>query len=160
MSGTRYGYPLRPEVAESVMYLYRATRDPLLLDMGADIVASIRHSARTSCGYATVRNVHTHQLEDRMESFFLAETVKYLYLLFAPDHWIHDAGGSGVVVDVDVGAGGRRQCVVEAGGFVCVLSLSPVSVRLKPYFKILYITNFLIPYVLLPLPRPNLVAFG
>ena len=29
-----------------------------------------------------------HLAQDRMESFFLAETLKYLYLLFTPDHWI------------------------------------------------------------------------
>lgn len=37
---------------------------------------SIQHSAWTPCGYATVKNVLTHSLEDRMESFFLAETTK------------------------------------------------------------------------------------
>ena len=25
----------------------------------------------------------------RMESFFIAETLKYLYLLFDEDHWLH-----------------------------------------------------------------------
>ncbi|CAG0915612.1 unnamed protein product [Notodromas monacha] len=114
--GSRHGYPLRPELAESVMYLYRATRDPFVLDMGVDILASIEHSAKTACGYATVKNVLTHQLEDRMESFFLAETVKYLYLLFTPDHWIHNPGGSGVRVSVESDFGDSRTCVVESGG--------------------------------------------
>jgi mannosidase alpha-like ER degradation enhancer 2 len=50
----REGYPLRPELIESVMYLYRATGDPYLLEVGKDILRSIQHSARTSCGYATV----------------------------------------------------------------------------------------------------------
>lgn len=31
----------------------------------------------------------THQLDDRMESFFLSETLKYLYLLFDDEHFIH-----------------------------------------------------------------------
>lgn len=33
------------------------------------------------CGYATVHNVLQKDLEDRMESFFLSETCKYLYLV-------------------------------------------------------------------------------
>lgn len=51
----REGYPLRPELAESVMYLHRATGDPYLLEVGRDILRSIQHSARTPCGYATVQ---------------------------------------------------------------------------------------------------------
>ncbi|XP_046395860.1 ER degradation-enhancing alpha-mannosidase-like protein 2 [Ischnura elegans] len=50
----REGYPLRPELVESTMYLYRVTKDPYLLEVGADILSSIQHSARTPCGYATV----------------------------------------------------------------------------------------------------------
>lgn len=91
-SAKREGYPLRPELVESIMYLYQATGDPHFLDMGADILESIEHSAKTLCGYATIKNVFDHQLEDRMESFFLAETTKYLYLLFSPDHPLHRGG--------------------------------------------------------------------
>lgn len=50
----RENYPLRPELIESVMYLYRATGDPYLLQVGEDILRSIQHSAKTPCGYATV----------------------------------------------------------------------------------------------------------
>lgn len=35
----------------------------------------------TRCGYATVHDVQEKSLEDRMESFFLSETCKYLYLV-------------------------------------------------------------------------------
>ena len=38
-----------------------------------------QYSARTECGYATVKDVRDHTLEDRMESFFLAETTKYVH---------------------------------------------------------------------------------
>ena len=41
------------------------------------------------CGYATVHDVHDKSLEDRQESFFLSETVKYLYLLFDTDNPIN-----------------------------------------------------------------------
>lgn len=50
----RENYPLRPELIESVMYLYRATKDPYLLEVGEDMLRSIQHSAKTPCGYATV----------------------------------------------------------------------------------------------------------
>ena len=52
----REGYPLRPELIESIMYMYRATGDHLYLQMGADILTSIELSTKTSCGYATVRS--------------------------------------------------------------------------------------------------------
>lgn len=50
----RENYPLRPELAESAMYLYRITKDPFLLEVGENMLRSIQYSARTSCGYATV----------------------------------------------------------------------------------------------------------
>lgn len=50
----RESYPLRPELIESVMYLYRATGDSYLLEVGEDMLRSIQHSAKTKCGYATV----------------------------------------------------------------------------------------------------------
>ena len=40
----REGYPLRPELIESVMYLYRATKDPYLLTVGEDMLQSIQAS--------------------------------------------------------------------------------------------------------------------
>ena len=35
----------------------------------------------SSCGYATLHDITTKTKEDRMESFFLSETCKYLYLV-------------------------------------------------------------------------------
>eukprot|EP01012_Entosiphon_sulcatum_P014424 TRINITY_DN19456_c0_g1_i1.p1 TRINITY_DN19456_c0_g1~~TRINITY_DN19456_c0_g1_i1.p1 ORF type:complete len:525 (+),score=88.78 TRINITY_DN19456_c0_g1_i1:31-1605(+) len=78
----QHSYPLRPELAESIYYLYLVTHDPVFLYMGQDMVYGIERT-RTSCGFATVHDVEsTSDLEDRMESFFLSETCKYLYLLF------------------------------------------------------------------------------
>jgi hypothetical protein len=85
------GYPLRPELAESTWYLYRYTGDAGYLSAGRDMVVSLRR-ARARCGYATVADVRTGELSDGMESFFLSETVKYLYLLF--DAGAHHTGGS------------------------------------------------------------------
>lgn len=75
-------YPLRPELIESTYWLYKATRDPRYLDAGRDMVASLQYGARCPCGYCHITDVEFHKKEDHMESFFLAETVKYLWLLF------------------------------------------------------------------------------
>jgi mannosidase alpha-like ER degradation enhancer 2 len=45
--------------------------------------AIVEH-CRTEKGYAELVSVQTMEKADRMESFFLAETLKYAYLLFAP----------------------------------------------------------------------------
>lgn len=74
-------YPLRPELAESTYMLYRATRNPFYLHVGVDILKSLNSVAKVKCGYATVHSVIDKSLEDRMESFFLSETAKYLFLV-------------------------------------------------------------------------------
>ncbi|KAK1593011.1 hypothetical protein Q3G72_034423 [Acer saccharum] len=75
-------YPLRPELIESTYWLYKATRDPRYLAAGRDMIASFQFGARCPCGYCHISDVEFHKKEDHMESFFLAETVKYLWLLF------------------------------------------------------------------------------
>lgn len=75
-------YPLRPELIESTYWLFKATRDYKYLDVGRDILASLQYGARCPCGYCHISDVETHKQDDHMESFFLAETVKYLWLLF------------------------------------------------------------------------------
>uniref|UniRef100_A0A8D0L3R1 alpha-1,2-Mannosidase n=1 Tax=Sphenodon punctatus TaxID=8508 RepID=A0A8D0L3R1_SPHPU len=75
-------HPLRPEFAESTYFLYKATRDPYYLQVGKSIVESLNQHARVACGFAAVQDVRTGRHEDRMDSFFLAEMFKYLYLLF------------------------------------------------------------------------------
>eukprot|EP01025_Chloroclados_australasicus_P003930 TRINITY_DN10939_c1_g1_i6.p1 TRINITY_DN10939_c1_g1~~TRINITY_DN10939_c1_g1_i6.p1 ORF type:complete len:751 (-),score=105.65 TRINITY_DN10939_c1_g1_i6:337-2589(-) len=75
-------YPLRPELIESAFYLYQATKEPEVLDMGKVFVESLDLFARVDAGYASIADVSTMVKEDHMHSFFLAETCKYLYLLF------------------------------------------------------------------------------
>jgi hypothetical protein len=78
-----YGaYPLRPEIVESAYYLHRYTKDPVYLEMGRTMFDSIVTHCRTEYGYAEIKNVETMEKEDHMPSFFLAETLKYFYLLF------------------------------------------------------------------------------
>ena len=71
---------MRPELAEATYHLYRATRAPFYLHAGREILESLDRHMRTPCGFATLHSVKDRSLEDRMESFFLAETLKYLYL--------------------------------------------------------------------------------
>ncbi|PAV79240.1 hypothetical protein WR25_09242 [Diploscapter pachys] len=118
----RAAFPLRPEMAESLMYLYRATEDPIFLQLGAQMVDAIEHSARTPCGYATVNNVNDHSQEDRMESFFLAETTKYLYLLFDPENFIHNDGSQYKTIETKHG-----ECVYESGGYIFNTEAHPVD---------------------------------
>lgn len=75
-------YPLRPEVIESAYYLHTATKDPKYLHVGKQLLQSLQNISRTDCGYASIADVQSRRLDDRMDSYFLAETLKYLYLLF------------------------------------------------------------------------------
>jgi len=80
------GYYLRPELAESAMVLYHKTREAKYVRAAARIMRDIETRCRVACGYATLRSVHAKQdgfnREDRMDSYFIAETLKYLYLTF------------------------------------------------------------------------------
>jgi mannosidase alpha-like ER degradation enhancer 2 len=78
------GYVLRPEAIESAYYLYTITGEERYRDMGRVMVDSLLHYTRTTDAYAALASVVTKQQRDQMESFFLAETLKYAYLLFAP----------------------------------------------------------------------------
>eukprot|EP00066_Takifugu_rubripes_P022985 XP_011612251.1 PREDICTED: ER degradation-enhancing alpha-mannosidase-like protein 1 isoform X3 [Takifugu rubripes] len=82
-------YPLRPELVESTYLLYQATKNPFYLHVGMDILQSLEKNAKVRCGYATLHHVVEKSKEDRMESFFLSETCKYLYLLFDEDNPLH-----------------------------------------------------------------------
>ncbi|KAL8668911.1 MAG: hypothetical protein Q9168_006478 [Polycauliona sp. 1 TL-2023] len=76
----------RPEFIESTYYLYRATRDPWYLHVGEMVLRDIKRRCWTKCGWAGIQDVRSGDRSDRMESFFLSETAKYLFLLFEPDH--------------------------------------------------------------------------
>ncbi|KAG8227687.1 hypothetical protein J437_LFUL007000 [Ladona fulva] len=67
----------------------QATKNPFYLHVGVEILESLNKFAKARCGYATVHSVLDKSLEDRMESFFLSETCKYLYLLFDKDNYVN-----------------------------------------------------------------------
>ncbi|KAJ8395881.1 hypothetical protein AAFF_G00027640 [Aldrovandia affinis] len=80
---------LRPETVESLFYLYRFTQDKKYQDWGWEIFQSFnKHTRVPSGGYTSISNVRDPTNpgpRDKMESFFLGETLKYFYLLFSGD---------------------------------------------------------------------------
>jgi mannosidase alpha-like ER degradation enhancer 2 len=76
-------YHLRPEIVESTYYLYHYTGDPEYRRMGEKMFDDFVKYCRTDSGYAALANVVTKHQLDEMQSFVLAETFKYFYLLFA-----------------------------------------------------------------------------
>ncbi|KAI0955388.1 hypothetical protein AcW1_006986 [Taiwanofungus camphoratus] len=80
----RTDYLLRPETIESLFVLFRTTGNPVWRERGWFIFEAIERETKTATGYASVKNVlrSPAALKDDMPSYFLAETLKYLYLLF------------------------------------------------------------------------------
>ncbi|XP_045145277.1 LOW QUALITY PROTEIN: endoplasmic reticulum mannosyl-oligosaccharide 1,2-alpha-mannosidase [Echinops telfairi] len=80
---------LRPETVESLFYLHRCTGDAKYQDWGWEILQSFNAYTRVPTGgYSSINNVQDPKKpdpRDKMESFFLGETLKYLYLLFSED---------------------------------------------------------------------------
>jgi Glycosyl hydrolase family 47 len=76
-------YHLRPEIVESTYYLYHYTGDPEYRHRGEKMFEDFVRYCRTDSGYAALADVTSKQQLDEMESFVLAETFKYFYLLFA-----------------------------------------------------------------------------
>lgn len=77
---------LRPETVESLFVLYRITENPKYREWGWQIFEAFeKHTKVDSGGYSSLDDVTRlpPQRRDKMETFFLGETLKYLYLLFA-----------------------------------------------------------------------------
>lgn len=99
-------YGGRPEFIESTYYIYRATQDPWYLHVGEMVLRDIKRRCWTKCGWAGLRNVQTGEMIDRMESFFLGETAKYMFLLFTPEHplnkidapWVFSTEGHPLII--------------------------------------------------------------
>ncbi|RPA80951.1 seven-hairpin glycosidase [Ascobolus immersus RN42] len=99
-------YILRPEAVESVFYLHRLTADPHWAEAGWSMFQSMIRSTRAPFGHSAIQNVLISPDDkgafrggdankmDSMESFWLAETLKYAFLLFSEpdvvslDEWV------------------------------------------------------------------------
>ncbi|KAM7131513.1 mannosyl-oligosaccharide 1,2-alpha-mannosidase IB isoform 1-T1 [Ciconia maguari] len=107
-------YILRPEVIETYWYMWRFTHDPKYRQWGWEATQSLASFSCPSCGtvcqdcciidqrntckaidkycrvsggFSGVKDVYSSSptYDDVQQSFFLAETLKYLYLLFSND---------------------------------------------------------------------------
>ncbi|XP_027011206.2 mannosyl-oligosaccharide 1,2-alpha-mannosidase IA isoform X1 [Tachysurus fulvidraco] len=87
---------LRPEVIETYMYMWRFTHDPKYRQWGWEAVQALEQHCKVEGGYSGVRDVYsnTPNHDDVQQSFYMAETLKYLYMLFSDDdhlpfeHWV------------------------------------------------------------------------
>jgi mannosidase alpha-like ER degradation enhancer 2 len=52
--------------------------------MGEKIYGDLLKYCKNDVGYASLKDVTTKEKSDGIESFFFAETMKYLYLVLAP----------------------------------------------------------------------------
>ncbi|KAM8976015.1 mannosyl-oligosaccharide 1,2-alpha-mannosidase IC [Pelodytes ibericus] len=80
-------YLLRPEVVESYVYLWRLTHNPKYREWGWEIVQALDKYCRIESGFSGIRDVYTTipNHDNVQQSFFMSETLKYLYLLFSED---------------------------------------------------------------------------
>ena len=81
-------YILRPEAIESVFYMYRISGDSKYQDIAWEMFRAIESNTQTEFGNSAVWDVFVNppKKSDSMESFWLAETLKYFYLIFSePD---------------------------------------------------------------------------
>ena len=139
-------WPGRPEFIESTYYLYHATKDPWYLYVGEMVLRDIVSRCYTKCGWAGLQDVRTGEKADRMESFFLGETTKYLYLLFDSDHplnkldspWVFSTEGHPLIIP--------REPVQEGTS----RNTKPES-KSSPYFDGNFTNECPIPPPLLPL---------
>ncbi|KIM44571.1 glycoside hydrolase family 47 protein [Hebeloma cylindrosporum] len=97
----RAWYLLKPEVVESFYILWKSTKNPLWRDRGWAIYEAIEEQTKTQYGYAGILQVDQipTPMKDEMPSHFLAETLKYLYLLCTNEDpvplnaWVFNAKG-------------------------------------------------------------------
>ncbi|KAG6040265.1 hypothetical protein E4U41_001102 [Claviceps citrina] len=91
-------YILRPETVESLYYAYRLTGDAKYQAWAWRAFQNIRRLARAGDAYAELTDVTRPDggaPVDEMQSFWMAETLKYLYLIFAADGPVHVQGQQG-----------------------------------------------------------------
>lgn len=79
----------RPETVESLFYMWRITGEVKYREWGWEMFKSfMNHTAvQDGGGFSSLSNANKipPSMRDNMESFWLAETLKYFYLLFSPN---------------------------------------------------------------------------
>ncbi|XP_043490224.1 mannosyl-oligosaccharide 1,2-alpha-mannosidase IA isoform X1 [Polistes fuscatus] len=89
-TGEKY-YILRPETFESYFVMWRLTKDPKYREWGWEAVQALEKHCRVPGGFTGLHNVYlaNSPKDDVQQSYFFAETLKYLYLLFSDDDLIN-----------------------------------------------------------------------
>ncbi|RFU79215.1 mannosyl-oligosaccharide 1,2-alpha-mannosidase [Trichoderma arundinaceum] len=79
----------RPETVESLFYMWRITGDVKYREWGWEMFKSFANytAVEERGGFTSLLDANTipPTVKDNMESFWLAETLKYMYLLFSPN---------------------------------------------------------------------------
>jgi len=84
-------YILRPEVIETYFYMWRLTKDQKYRDWGWEAAQALIKNCQVENGFSGLKDVYSANPvhDDVQQSFFLAETLKYLYLLFSDDDLVN-----------------------------------------------------------------------
>ncbi|KAJ7484343.1 glycoside hydrolase family 47 protein [Mycena latifolia] len=83
-------YLLRPEAVETFYIMWRTTRDVKWRERGWAVFESLQIYTRVKYGYTSIRYLdeRTPFQFDDMPSWFMAETLKYLFLLFTDEELV------------------------------------------------------------------------
>lgn len=82
---------LRPEAAEAVWYMWYYTGDHKYRQWGHDMFLPFLKYSKVKYGFSAISDVRkrTAPKRDSQESFWLGETLKYFYLIFAPRNTVN-----------------------------------------------------------------------
>lgn len=94
-AGARYNIQ-RPEAIEAIFYMFRKTGEPVYREWAWEMFESMVKHYKTPTGWVGLKDVRVNppQRDNTMQSFFLAETLKYFYLIFCDsdvinlDEWV------------------------------------------------------------------------
>ena len=78
----------RPETVETLFYMWRTTKDKKYRDWAWELFQKFEEKTKVSHGYAGLADVNQasgSQKDNRMQSFWLGETLKYFWLIFSDD---------------------------------------------------------------------------
>ncbi|KAI1172468.1 glycoside hydrolase family 47 protein [Nemania sp. FL0916] len=145
-------WPGRPEFIESTYHLFRATKDPWYLYAGEMVLKDITRRCWTECGWSGLQDVRTGEKSDRMESFFLGETAKYLYLLFDADHPLNKLDASYVFTTEG------HPLIIPRKGLWRRPRKAPDEKIIQPYFNQSFTNTCPVPPVLPPLSGSAIAA--
>ena len=79
---------LRPETVESLFYMWRFTKDPKYREWGWKAFLGFEKYTKVATGgYSGIKNVNSENSpkDDTMQTFWIAESLKYFLLLFSDD---------------------------------------------------------------------------